>query len=75
MSGKAAHSHLIYLSEMLPTAIRKNTNTKGISVNGVEIKLSQYADDTTLILDGSRESLVSSLAMLDNFSSLWPRTQ
>ena len=55
---------------MLATAIRKNTNIKGISVNNVEIKLSQYADDTTLILDGSRESLLSSLAMLDDFSKV-----
>ena len=55
---------------MLTTAIRKNTNIKGISVNNVEIKLSQYADDTTLILDGSRESLLSSLAMLDDFSKV-----
>ena len=45
---------------------------KGISVNGVEIKLSQsqYADDTTFILDGSRESFLSSLAMLDDFSKV-----
>ena len=55
---------------MLATAIRKNTNIKGISVDNVEIKLSQYADDTTLILDGSRESLLSSLAMLDDFSKV-----
>ena len=55
---------------MLATAIRKNTNIKGISVNNVEIKLSQYADDTTLILEGSRESLLSSLAMLDDFSKV-----
>ena len=36
----------------------------------MEIKLSQYADDTTLILDGSRDSLLSSLAMLDDFSKI-----
>ena len=30
-------------------------------------KLSQYTDDTTLILDGSRESLMACLQMLDNF--------
>ena len=55
---------------MLASAIRKNINIKGIYVNGVEIKLSQYADDTTLILDGSRESLLSSLAMLEDFSKV-----
>ena len=55
---------------MLATAIRKNTNIKGISINDVEIKLSQYADDTTLILDGSDESLCSSLATLDDFSKV-----
>ena len=60
----------ILSAEVLATAIRKNTNIKGISVNNVEIKLSQYADDTTLILDGSRESLLSSLAMLDDFSKV-----
>ena len=30
-------------------------------------KLSQYTDDTTLILDGSRESLKACLQMLDDF--------
>ena len=33
-------------------AIRKRKEIVGIIVNGKEIKLSQYADDTTLILDG-----------------------
>ena len=60
----------ILSAEVLATAIRKNTNITGISVNNVEIKLSQYADDTTLLLDGSRESLLSSLAMLDDFSKV-----
>ena len=29
--------------------------------------MSQYADDTMLILDGSRSSLLSSLSLLDDF--------
>ena len=63
--------YLFILSvEVLATAIRNNTNVKGISVNNEEIKISQYADDTTLILDGSRESLLSSLKMLDDFSKV-----
>ena len=63
--------YLFILSvEVLATAIRNNTNVKGISVNNEEIKISQYADDTTLILDGSHESLLSSLKMLDDFSKV-----
>ena len=37
------------------------------SVNSREIKLSQYVDDTTLILDGTKESLIASLKTLDDF--------
>ena len=57
----------VLAAEMLAKAIRKNDNISGILVNNKEIKLSQYADDTTLILDGSRESLTASLKTLDNF--------
>ena len=60
----------ILSAEVLATAIGKNTNIKGIFVNDVEIKLSQYVDDTTLILDGSDESLRSSLATLEDFSKV-----
>ena len=48
-------------------AIRNNANIKGISVNNQEVKISQYADDTTLILDGSLKSLSYSLDLLDHF--------
>ena len=34
---------------------------------GVECKISQYADDTTLILDGSAASLQKALELLDKF--------
>ena len=55
---------------MLASAIRNNGNIKGITVNNIEIKINQYADDTTLILDGSKNSLLSSLAVLDDFSKV-----
>ena len=47
----------ILVAEVLAKAIRNNSNIKGIFVNNQEIKISQYADNTTLILDGSIESL------------------
>ena len=34
-------------------------------VNDTEIKLSQYADDTTLILDGSEKSLSEALRVFE----------
>ena len=36
-------------------------------MNRREVKLSQYADDTTLILDGTKESLRALLKTLDDF--------
>ena len=46
----------ILCAKVLATAIRKD-NLKGITVDSTECKLSQYTDDTTLILDGTQESL------------------
>ena len=40
--------------EILAETIRTNKSVKDIPVQENEIKLSQYADDTTLILDGSK---------------------
>ena len=37
-----------------PDALRQNKEICGINVYGKEIKLSQYADDTILILEGFR---------------------
>ena len=46
--------YLFVLSvEVMAEAFRKNEKIRGITVKAKNIKLSQYADDTTLILDGS----------------------
>lgn len=37
-------------------------------MNNQEIKLSQYADDTTFILDGTKESLTATFHLLESFS-------
>ena len=56
--------------EILAEAIRKNSEMKGITVTGRKIKISQYADDTTLILDGHKRSFDTSLKVLDMFSEI-----
>ena len=60
----------ILVAEVLAKAIRNNSNIKGIFVSNQKIKISQYADDTTLILDGSIESLSFSLKILDDFGKV-----
>ena len=60
----------IVCAEALATAIRKEKKIKGISIEGDEIKISPYADDTTLFLDGSKASLQESLRVLDRFSQI-----
>ena len=54
-----------------------NQDNKGISINGNEINISQYADDTALILNGSEKSFT---AALRDFSRtfqyyFWPETR
>ena len=60
----------ILSAEFLAKAIRKNTDIKGLLVKDTEIKLSQYADDTTLILDGSEKSLSEALRILESFEKV-----
>ena len=50
--------------------IRDKKTIKGISINEIEYKLSQFADDTTVILDGSKESLNETLNTLTEFSQI-----
>ena len=49
--------------------VNQNNKIKGIII-GREIKLCQFADDTTLILDGSKESLDSVLNTIEIFGSI-----
>ena len=61
--------YLFILSEqILVDAIRQKKEIRGITLNGKEIKLSQYkyADDTPLILDGSEEAFLEALRMIES---------
>jgi len=63
--------YLFFLAaEMLAKTIRSNRRIKGFYVDKNEVKISESADDTTLILDWSRESLVPALQTLKDFSKI-----
>ena len=55
--------------EVLNILITYNDRIVGIKYNNTEFKLSQYADDTTLILDGSQQSLQNALNILEIFGT------
>lgn len=46
----------VICAEILAIMIRNNVNIKGICIGSTEYKISQYADDTTLFLDGTKSS-------------------
>ena len=50
-------------------AIKNNKKIKGIKINNKELILTQYADDTLVILDGSEESLNETLSELENYAN------
>ena len=53
--------------EILGIMTRENKHIKGIFVNNVEHKLSQYAEDTEFLLAGDRESFETCITVIDNF--------
>ena len=59
----------ILCAEILALMIRKNGNIKGITVGYKEYLVGQYADDTSLTLDGSRESLHHALQILKFYAN------
>ena len=67
--GCPLSSYLFLLcAEILGSAIRNDNLIRGFKVLDTESKISQYADDTTLILDGSESSFFRSLSILDSFA-------
>ena len=59
----------IICAEILSVLMKKDMNIKGITVENTEFKLTQFADDTTLFLDGTRGSLLAALNVLEVFGS------
>ena len=47
--------------------IREDKNIKGISTGETEHKISQYADDTEIMLEGDRNSFERTIKIIDIF--------
>jgi exonuclease III len=60
----------IICAEILAELIKQNKEIKGITIKNIEYKIIQYADDTTLLLDGTKTSLQETLNVLDSFYTI-----
>ncbi|KAK6171730.1 hypothetical protein SNE40_018168 [Patella caerulea] len=60
----------ILCAEILSMLVKNNKLIGGIVIGKTEHVISQYADDTTLFLDGSKQSFHSALDTLDQFASI-----
>ena len=47
--------------------IQEDKNVKGISIGETEHKISQYVDDTEIMLEGDRNSFVRTIKIIDIF--------
>ena len=54
----------VLCAELLSHCIRECGDIKGIEVHGTEIVISQYADDTTVFLEGSHEAIKRLMSIL-----------
>ena len=55
-------------SDILAISIRRSDEIKGFKFKTKELKLCQYADDTHILLDGSEQSVRSTVKLLEIWS-------
>ena len=63
----------ILCAEILACKLRENQRIKGIKISDVDLKISQFADDTTIFLEGDKDSyeiLFEDLRKYENMSGL-----
>lgn len=60
----------ILCAEVLSLMIKSNKDIKGININGLDYNLTQFADDTTIFLDGTEKSLQATIDTLSHFAHL-----
>ena len=64
----------ILAAEVLTKTVRNNKSIRGFSLGNDEVsKISQFADEITLNLDGPEKSLTSAIQILDDFSKIFSR--
>ena len=69
--GDPISSYIFILcSEILNIKIKTCKDIKGLKINEMEYIISQFADDTSLLLVGSEECLNAVLNTLNNFSQI-----
>ena len=77
--GDPLSAYLFLLgAEVLSTLIKLDPNIKGLKFGDQHIKMTQFADDATLILDGTQCSLEVALNILEifgNYSGLKMKTE
>ena len=59
----------LIVAEILAHMLRQNDKVKGITMFDLEYLLTQFADDTTIILDGSERSFQTALDILNYYAS------
>ena len=66
------HHIIIFLicAEILSILTKQNNNLKGIKIWETEYKVSQLADDTTILLEGSEQSTETALGILNIFATM-----
>lgn len=65
--GDPISSYIFLLcAEVLALKLKNNKGINGINIDNSEFLLSQYADDTLIILDGSERSLREAIRELNN---------
>ena len=60
----------LLVAEVLNILIENNIDIRGICVGAYSFKMTQIADGTILLLDGSQKSLQTALNILELFDSL-----
>ena len=60
----------IICAQILNLMLKYNQSVRGIKVGNTEFRLTQFTDDTTIILDGTRSPLLAALNMLEVYGSM-----